>query len=366
MDQNQFTSPFGNPNIKSADVKSVIGNAIPKTEEHPLHILDNQIDPDIKSNSTRLNKNWLQKPIRTYESDIAEAIAHQKTSVMTMAIAESKAKNRGNSIENKPPSHTGRKFFIFILSITFIAAGGMGGYYLYLQSPLAIVPVVQQIQKVPSVIDPDSQIELNVPSLEKGQFVKFLSEKFAMTDTITKTGEIKEFVLNQTMGSTTARLRASQFIQATNFTMLDTLKRALTEQMMVGTVKDSDQNYPFIIFTTDFFQNAYSGMLKWENNMPEEVADIFNYREQYSTDTEISNIIASSTPVEKSISRFYNIRGTFKDKVIMNRDVREFTDSQGNILFLYTFVDRNTILLTTSEAVISAIVSRIEKQTYVR
>jgi len=365
MDQNQFKSAFGNPNIKSADVKSVIGNPIPTHEDHPLHILDNQVDPESKQGNVQTNKNWLQKPIRTYESDIAEAIAHQKTSVVTMAIAESKARNQGDSIANNPPSQTGKKVFIFILSIVFIAAGGAGGYYLYLKSPLAIAPVAQQVQKVPSVINPDVQSIVNVPSLQKNIFIKFISDELSNSDT-TKPGEITEFVLAQTTGSTTTRLGTAQFINAAGFTILDSLKRALTDRMMIGTISDDTQSYPFIIFTTDFFQNAFSGMLKWEDNMPEELADIFNYREQPVTEPILTENTASSTPVENSISRFYNIRGTFKDKAVMNRDVREFTDSEGRILFLYTFLDRNTILITTSESVISSIVNRIEKQTYVR
>jgi hypothetical protein len=45
-----------------------------KPEEHPLHMLDNQADPENKP------KIILQKAIRTYESDVADAIANKKTS----------------------------------------------------------------------------------------------------------------------------------------------------------------------------------------------------------------------------------------------------------------------------------------------
>ncbi len=369
MDQNQFTSPFGNPNIKSADVKSVIGNPIPKTEDHPLHMLDNQVDPENKPATAAPKNNWLQKPIRTYESDIAEALANQKTSVMTMAIAESKAKNQGESISNKPPSQTGKKIFIFLLSLIFISAGLLGGYYFYMNSPLAIEPVAQQPAKVPSIINADVQQIVNVASLQTNNFIELLSENFSTNNS--NQNEVREFVLTQSTDSVTSKIGSAQFVQAANFSMLDTLKRALTERMMTGVISNESNSYPFIILTTDFFQNAYSGMLRWENSMPEELSKIFNYRESETINNDTQSVASttsatSTASTAKSIGGLFKLRGTFKDKVVMNRDVREFTTSDGRIVVLYTFIDKNTIVITTSESAVKGIIERIEKQTFLR
>ena len=57
-------------NLQSA-INSQIGNAIPNTEDHPLHMLDNQVDPERKTHIYDVP----QKPIRTYEKDMEEALA---------------------------------------------------------------------------------------------------------------------------------------------------------------------------------------------------------------------------------------------------------------------------------------------------
>jgi len=337
-----------NPEKLQPEVTHVAGNAVPKDEEHPLHILDNQVDPEVRKST--------QKPLRTYEGDIAEALANQRTSVVTMAIAESQSKNQGSTISNKPPSQTGRKIFISLLSIVFIASGIAGGYYLYLQSPISKKVVhVNQVQ-IPKVIPTDSQVVVSIPSLKKGTLIEILNDNFENTEVSPNT--ITEFVLAQTVASSTQKVKVTDFINTLDLGMLDSLKRALTESWMVGVSSDTTNNHPFIIFKTDFFQNAYAGMLKWESTMPEELADIFKYREKANP----IDPTASTT----STYTLFNIQGKFTDKVIANRDVREFNASNGELLLIYTFIDKNTILISTSESTIYSVISSIEKQTYVR
>ena len=84
-----------------------------------------------------------QQTIRTYESDIAEAIAHKKTSQVSInlaqverqraeavqvvtASAEAEAQN-----EVAEPGHLGKNILKILLSIILIVAGAIGGYYLY-------------------------------------------------------------------------------------------------------------------------------------------------------------------------------------------------------------------------------------------
>src|SRR3989338_11165686 len=65
-----------------------------RNTEYPLNILHEQVEPAIAP------KIVSQKSIRTYESDVAEALSRKKTSVMTMAIAENKKESGTNSISN--------------------------------------------------------------------------------------------------------------------------------------------------------------------------------------------------------------------------------------------------------------------------
>ncbi len=192
-------------------------------------------------------------------------------------------------------------------------------------------------------------------SLDKAQLVTFFSDLFANTQI--NPDSVAEFIISQKNASSTKKMTSLDFVNLLHFNITDTLKRSLTDKWMVGIYSKDSQNLPFVLLTTDFFQNAFAGMLKWETSMPEEFADIFNYRNKTNT---------GSTASSTSLYSLYDVRGSFRDKIVMNRDVREFVSDQGEVLILYTFIDKNTLLITTSEAVISTIIERIEKQTYIR
>ena len=320
----------------------------------PLNIPINQTAPII------LKPEIPRKMVRTYEDDVANTITREKSSILTMAMAEG-TRRGDNSISNLPASQTGKNVLLVILSIVFVVAGVGGGYYLYRQSSRANSLILKQPTKISGLINADIQKTLKLPSLEKDKLIGFLSDNFKNSEV--GEGKVTEFILNQEIGSTTKRVTGSQFVNSIKFEITDTLKRSITDKWMIGMYSSGGQtelgpqNLPFIILETDFFQNAFSGMLKWENTMPDEFADIFNYREKVaSMNEEIPTIFYASR----------GIRGIYKDRVIMNRDIREFVSTNGELLLLYTFIDKNTILITTSEAVIPEILNRIEKQTYIR
>jgi hypothetical protein len=58
--------------------------------------------------------------------------------------------------------------------------------------------------------------------------------------------------------------------------------------------------------------------------------------------------------------------GSWKDGVLQNKDVRAFTKPDGTVLILYSFVDNNTIVITTDDKALSEIINRLEKQTFIR
>jgi len=129
----------------------------------------------------------------------------------------------------------------------------------------------------------------------------------------------------------------------------------LNNQWMLGTYNDNGIAMPFIVLTDSFFQNAYAGMIAWENTMPDDLVDVFGYGNKVNQQNGTS-----------TLALYFNIQGDFKDGVIDNRDVRAFTEPNGNILVLYSFVDNNTIVITTDENALVEIINRLEKQTFIR
>jgi hypothetical protein len=334
------------------EVESLVKKEYPFHGEHPLNVLHEQIDPD------KLPKVILQKPIRTYESDIAEAIASKKASVLNIAIEEKKKAENTQSatISNKPQPSSGswKKFIMLLLSIILIAGGIGGGYYLYLQSPLALPTQVTIVDKtIPSIIKANNQRMVEMGITKSSDFP--IKIKDILYESVGDVGKINEYILNSTVGSTTTRIDGAQFFQMLDTSAPESLNRSLLKKWMLGTFNEEYGKVPFIILSTDFFQNTFAGMLKWESSMPDEMAIIFNYENR-----------ARQENATNTLSSFFTIKGKFQDRTVLNRDVREFITDSGELLILYSFVDKDTLVITTNEDILKKIIQKIEKQSYLR
>lgn len=335
-----------------SEVESLVKKQIPNPDEHPLHMLNNQVDPENRP------KVVLQKPIRTYESDIAEAIANKKTSILNIAIEEKRKEDgtQSSTISNKPKPSSGswKKFLMLILSIILIAGGIGGGYYLYLQSPLALPTQVTIVDKtIPSIIKADKQRVVEMGITRSSDFPTKIKD--TLFESGGDVGKINEYILNSTVGSTTNRIDGAQFFQMLDTSAPESLNRSLLKKWMLGTFNEEYGKVPFIILSTDFFQNTFAGMLKWESNMPDEMAIIFNYENR-----------ARQENATNTLSSFFTIKGKFQDRTVLNRDVREFITDSGELLILYSFVDKDTLVITTNEDILKRIIQKIEKQSYLR
>lgn len=307
--------------------------------------------------------NFGQKPIRTYEGDIAEAIEHKKTSQVSINLAEVE-RQRAQGIQASDANGAlstsgsfGKNILKILISLLLLGGGAIGLYYLYLQSPLAAKPILtQQTITYPAIITPDSQKTIDIGGKNSSQLIDQIKSQVGSE---LSTGKILELILYEQQTAqdvtTTARITGPQFISRIGLTPPDVLTRSLTDSWMLGAYKGSETT-PFIILTTNFFQNAFSGMLKWEPTMADNLSKIFTFQTQNPQSS------ATTSPP----AAFFGIRGSFADKVIKNKDVREFRDQDGNILFLYAFMDNSTLVITRGEDTLAEIITRFEKRAYVR
>ena len=326
----------------------------------------------------------VQKNIRTYESDVAEALSHRKTSIASIAIAEHKkeegTESLGNKVESKKEnkientkediykrSHT-KQIVMLLLSVILIGGGLVGAYYLYLKSPLSLPPPEVKPLVIPSIIPGDKQTSVSIENISNDKLKKVilpLLEKNSL-----EKGQISELILQIKSGETTMKIPASDFIRKINVDAPDVFIRSLQDRWMLGIYTgENGTKAPLFIFTTDFFQNTFAGMLSWEESMPDDLAILLGYKERVEkaeTEDNTNDVNASSSAPSTDITSYFSIQGDFVDKQILNRDVREFISKNGEILLLYTFLDKNTLLITTQEEALIESINRIDKLTYVR
>jgi len=283
------------------------------------------------------------KNIRTYQSDVAEQIKSQKTSVVQMVLEEQKkkeAKKTEKAVTSK------RNLPFFIMSIVFVIAGisivspGVW-YYFFKDGDITKIP---EDMRVESIIFAEAQKEFNISKKSKDEIINNISEEIQTLDIrldfIEHIYPTKEILAAEMLGEEglRARVTAQEFFKKMEFKMPDTLLRSFGEKFMIG-IHSFNGNEPFIILTTDFFENTFAGMLSWEKFMADDIFPLFS--------------IAKNEDIA---------RKQFEDKVIKNRDFRVLTDNEGNIVLLYSFYTKKILIIATSKDTLDEVISRLQRE----
>jgi hypothetical protein len=359
--------------------RSVPGNQAAKTlGATPAPRTDGKIQPGEESDLQRL---------RTYESDVANALSHKHTSVASIAIAENTKKEEAANTQiqtpenespqqqsrSAPKTHSVFKVLLVILIILFIGGGIGGAYYLYSKSPLAPSPqttIPEPITNTSGVVTINTEAIIDIRGLD------LTSVRARIATEVEKShspGNIHELIfVNDGTPVTEVEMLTLMQIDAP-----DILKRSLTNPWMFGIyTNERGEKDVFVAATTNFFQNTFAGMLQWENIMADDLKlYISSARGIVNAPPASSPISVSSTtsgiptpvqPATSSIDPYFTLRGQFEDRIIMNKDVRVFRTTDRNILFLYSFINNSTLVFTTKEQTLVEILNRLEKQAFLR
>ena len=290
-----------------------------------------------------------EKPIRTYESDVADVLAHKNISTSSIAMAENRRQTGQNSIGSNmekvsalsgegEPSNAKKIIWITVASLVLVLIGITGAYYLYNNSALAPQPVTPVAPAPTSILPTDSRVGLPIDNALSFNIAISVKSEF---DKPLGANSIKEIVFTKTKDAVKYRVSATDALAALNITAPDVLKRSLGDSWMLGVFADNSGNKnAFVLTTVDYFQNAFSGMLQWEKVMADDLKLLL--------------------PVEGAVS------GSFVDRIVQNKDVREYVTTDGRILFLYSFIDNTKLVVTSSESTLKEILNRLEQKSYVR
>ncbi|MEK9177772.1 MAG: hypothetical protein AAB777_01475, partial [Patescibacteria group bacterium] len=293
-----------------------------------------------------------KKALRTYEGDVAEFMSHKRTSAASIAIAESvkqekdNAANSGKTANIEQKVHRNKKIILAIMSIVLIGGGVTGAYYLYSQSALAPLPTITRTNPAnKSLIPSDFAVFIPIDGLIPSQIISNIQAEMRKPQ---QPNTIKEIIFTRKNNEQSVRVIGTDMVNIMGIDVPDILVRSLTASWMLGEYSDVSGNKDiFIVATHNFFQNAFAGMLAWENVMADDL-------KQY-----IGNATSTS-------QKYFTLSGHFTDGIIKNRDAREFRTDTGNVLFLYSFIDNTKLVITSKEATLAEIISRLEQQAFMR
>ncbi len=272
------------------------------------------------------------KSLRTFAGDVEEAIEKEKFSTATIALAEQKRREeRHEKIEEFPEVKNRTSLYIygaiglFVLSIVLVA-----GVYIWrnrqdkkiVERPVTPISFTK-LDTFPIAGKNKDALQTEILSQQKSFNSPINSVLFInFVDTFNKADDV------------------SSLISLIFPNIPSSLARSFAGNYMFG-IYAYDVNAPFIILNTNDYALSYSGMLKWENSIPYDLGKIFNITPNASTTLK------------------------FIDKSIKNYDMRVLTDDARNTLLVYSFINRNTLVITKNENIFSAIVAKYEisKQT---
>lgn len=123
------------------------------------------------------------------------------------------------------------------------------------------------------------------------------------------------------------------------------LSRSFDDEYMLGIHRIKDTEI-FLILQPTFFENAFADMLVWEEYMAEDLSPLF-------TKT------LPDTSVSKNESTIRTSRSDFEDKIIENKDARVLLNARGEIILLYSFVNKQTLIITTSKETLLEVFERM-------
>lgn len=293
---------------------------------------------------------WIIKPLQTLRGDIESVVKEGKTSAVNIAVAENKrATGAEETISNfTAPRHELpiKNILIGIAATILIIGGGIGLYFIY-QKASTPEPVALNAQKQ-TLINTEVEKVLDISNLDRPKLVAIINtEKNSLPknlSTITGVNIIRKTspLSSEASATTTEPVPAGDFLEQLQIQADTSFIRALEPNFVFG-FHILGQTEPFLILKTNSYDSAYAGLLRWENYLATDLGPIF-----------------LSTPPAGGVVGF------FEDKIIYNKDTRILSDADGKIILLYSFNDKNTIIITTNETTFKNLVDRLRAAKLIR
>lgn len=293
--------------------------------------------------------------IRTYKSDIAEAVKKQGESLVKIAVAEKKEARKKKEVKKEPaPKKATAKILMIIVGLVVVMAssimlisqlnkkGVFSGIFDGLKKTgdkEVAVPVPTTI--MPSLITANTEKKILIPE-ERGAVLNIIKKELRETSGVNSVKNIyllEASVVVTEEGEENVQNVASvgELLSVWQHNMPTLLSRSLSREFMLGVYSSTPSiNTPFLVFTTNSYGQTFAGMFAWENALLDDFYNLFGLE------------IGGSS------------RGFF-DSIINGKDVRVLKNTDGETILLYSFADKNTVVITINEATFNKILSGLSK-----
>ena len=288
--------------------------------------------------------------VRTYKSDVEETIQSGHLSSINMAISQSNRMMRGvttATIEEKKKKINKN---ILIISLVLIIGGALAVFVPYFFVQKANAPQTTQKSTVPSgaIMTVDTEEKINLKDINQDRVSTTLKERVEQSNITV--GQIKNIFLTEGEGIDEKVITSNKFLALIKANLPPEIERTLKPEYMFG-MYSFNGNQEFLILKVGSYDTAFSGMLAWETNLWDNFKELFDLLSRESITS-----ISSSTN-----NNLFAENKKIQDATFFNKDCRVIKDDSGKIIFLYSIIDENTIVMTTSTDTLKEILARVSK-----
>ncbi len=281
--------------------------------------------------------------VRTFKSDMEETIQANHVSSINIALAENKKmmeRMRSAEVEKV----TIKKNYTVLIVSSLLIVGGILAFaipYFLVNKQYAKEEIIEDISSS-HFITVESEEKINLDSVVLDRLASTLSERIDQSNI--RLGSIKNIFLTEGTGVAEKPIDSQRFISLMNFNLPAEIERTLKPEYMFG-MHSFNGNQKFLILKVGSYENTFAGMLKWEIDLWSDFKNLFSLSSISLPTNQTGRIPGIETPA-------------FQDAVYANKDTRVVKDSSGGVLFLYSIIDKNTVVFTTSTDTLKEIINR--------
>lgn len=316
------------------------------------------IDQDsLNPNTKNPESDSALKAVRTYEDDVAQALRQKGASLGSVFMAESKKRESLGAQVMSDDGRINKKRILTILLIIFLSLLSIGllGFLVW---KIFLTPAITPPFSLETLIPSDSEKYLNIKGLSPEEVLSLLrKERDEAAGSLGAVVALNLYIKNDLDDGTpnNTPVYADDFFKAIASKAPGKLYRSLLPEFLLGG-HIFDGNQPFIVFQVDSYQNAFAGMIEWEKYIKSDLSVFFETKEKITINSDEVPPIASTTPDSPDIPL---VPESFEDAVLRNKDVRILRNANGEILLLYSFPDRQTLVITTNENTFRELLDRL-------
>ncbi|MEN9582350.1 MAG: hypothetical protein RL641_304 [Candidatus Parcubacteria bacterium] len=271
-------------------------------------------------------------PIRTFSTDLAQAVRKDEMSVIKVAMAEEK-RRQDEDFELSPGSSKNRAFVAVGTALIILTVIGLGVVYLIKKN--RVPDVIPSEVQIPTLITAEASTSVEIGGQGDGKILELT--RTATSNVSSTDNSIVNIYFTDSTYSTKQLITANAFLSGIKSEIPQPLLRSLQNNFMLGIYTKDSTRHPFLILKTADFQIAFANMFTWEKKLFSDFYVPFNLTGDEET--------------------FVN---KFTDLLVENKDTRALKKDDGTISLIYGFADEKTIIIADGVETFKEVLRRLQ------